>query len=380
MLLLVACKDKAKEPTPAVTKPSALLNADPVDRPKVVIDGPSITPTITNAITFAVPKDAPWWGEMSFACYASAIRLQPGAKPAEAFTKVSPLIEPALRAADIDLDKDFGAIGLWGCGEGACAYLALQLRDPDKLGVLLEKLVPGSTPKTVGKHHYTVEAPGATGPRTIHVQAVPIAWPAKLPTDIWSRDAARMTHVVFLTGLFGKTTEIEPLAALADAKTAAAKVANIEGVVSNSQGRCVFGEVGARPFRGDHSLEHARFAMVAPEGKGEPLGKLVGSMRSIDLEVELVLSPAPTEATVKKWIEEARQFVISAMAPVRAQFAGQGPMMDVMFEIGTLLGKSGFRHTLKDKSLTLSFRTDRITSDQLVLVESKLQLVMGTTP
>jgi hypothetical protein len=313
---------------------------------------------------------------MSFSCYAGAIRLQAGSRPSDAFTKVSPLIEPALRAADIDLDKDMSAIGLWGCGDGPCVYFALQLRSPDKLEDTLG-MVPGAKPKKHGKHHWSIEAPGANGPRTIHLRALPIAWPEKLPSDVWSREAARATHVIFLTGLFGKTTEIDALAALADPKTAAAKVASVEGVVPDPRGRCVFGEVGKREFRGKHALDRARFALVAPEGKGDPMTRLLGSNRTLDLEVELVLEPAATDATVKGWIAEARQWVIQTMEPVRAQFAGQGPIVDVMFEVGSLLGKQGFKYTLKDKALTLSFRTDRITSEQIVSVEARLQGVLG---
>ena len=118
--------------------------------------------------------------------------------------------------------------------------------------------------------------------------------------------------------------------------------------------------------------------MVAPEGKGDPLTRLMGSIRTLNLEIELVLSPAPTDKVVKGWIEEARGFVSTTMAPIRQQMAGQGAVVDVMFDVGALLGKAGFKYSIKDKALGLSFRTDRITSDQLVLVESKLQAVMGT--
>jgi hypothetical protein len=47
-----------------------------------------------------------------------------------------------------------------------------------------------------------------------------------------------------------------------------------------------------------------------------------------------------------------------------------------MYDMAGLLGKSGFRHTLKDKSLTLSFRTDRISSAELATVETQLERAM----
>src|SRR6185369_11771698 len=111
---VLGCKEKAKDVRPA-EKGSA--SSAPIDKPPVKIDGPAITPVVTNSITFFVPKDAPWWGEMVFGCYAGAITLQPGSTPSAPFTKISPAVEPAMRAADIDLDKDLGAIGAWGCGD-----------------------------------------------------------------------------------------------------------------------------------------------------------------------------------------------------------------------------------------------------------------------
>ena len=212
----------------------------------------------------------------------------------------------------------------------------------------------------------------------------PIQWPAKTPGDVWSRDAAKATHVVFLSGIFGKGTELDDaLTNVADAPTAAAKVADIESLVGGARGRCVFGEVGKREFQPGYQLDRARFAMVAPEGKGDALTTLMGSLRTLDLEIDLVLAPAATEAKVTDWINQARAFVRNTMEPLRAQFAGQGPIVDVMYEVGGLLGKSGFRHTLKDKSLLLSFKTDRITAAELASVEAQLEGAMkgmGITP
>lgn len=375
LVFAVGCKSKAKDaPRPATGSGSAELAAP--DQAPVKVDGPSISPVVTSSITFFVPKDAPWWGEMAYSCYAGAITLQPGSKPSQSFTKISPVVEPALRAADIDLDKDIGAIGAWGCGEGACVYVALELRHPDKLKDLLAQLVPGAQPKEVGPSHYTVEAPGPRGTRTIHMRAVPIQWPAKLPTDIWSREAARSTHVVFLTGLFDQT-EVDVLATAADPKLAAARVSDAESLVSDARGRCVLGHVAKRSFQPGHDLDHARFVLAAPEGKGDPLTNLVGSSRTLDLEVELVLEPAPTDKTVLAWIADARAYLGNMAEGVRASFAGQGPLVDAMFDMGALLGKSGFRHTLKDSSLTLSFRTDRISSREIATIETKLEGAMG---
>lgn len=368
LAVVVACKDK---PPPAGTE-----TATAVEKPKP--EGPSIAPVATNAITFFVPKAASWWVEFSFPCYASAIRLQAGNKPSDAFTKISPLVEPALRAGDIDLDRDVAAIGAWGCAErGACIYIATQLRDPNKLKDLLATAVPGSPPKELGKHHWVVEAPGVQGKRTIHLRAIPVAWPKRLPSDSWSRDAERATHVIFLTGMMGETSAVDPLAAAAEPTASVAKVADVESIVPNAAGRCFLGDVGKQSFQPGYELDRARFVLAAPEGKSDPLTALLNSSRTLDLEVELVLTPPPTEQVVQKWIAQARAWTANVIEPIRAQFAGQGPLVDAFFEIGALLGKSGFRHTLKGKSLMLSFRTDRVTQAQLSSVEKRLEAAVG---
>ena len=379
--LALGCKgDNKAKPTPAVGSGSAMVAAPKAAPP---ITGPSVAPVVTSSITFFVPKDAPWWGEMAFGCYAGAITLQPGNKPSDSFTKISPAVEPALRTADIDLDKDVGAIGAWGCGDGACIYLALELRSPDKLREMLAHIVPGQTPKDLGKHHWSIEAPGAQGARVIQMRAVPIAWPAQLPSDAWSRSAARATHVLFITGLFDKTTQVDGLAAAADAKVAAARVIDVESLVGDPRGRCLLGYVDKRPFQPGYELERARFILAAPEGKGDPLTQMLGSLRTLDLEVDLVLAPAPSDKVVREWIAAARAWVANMANSVRAGFADQGPVVDAMFDMGALLGRSGFRHTLKDKSLRLSFRTDRISSGELAAIELRLESAMkqmGVTP
>ena len=379
---LIACK-KNKDERPVGKTGSGSAAVALAEKAPTKITGPSITPVITSSITFFVPKEAAWWGEMAFGCYAGAIRLQPGNQPSQTFEKVSPMVGPALRTADIDLDKDLGAIGAWGCGEGACIYLALELRHPEKLKDMLALIVPGQQPKELGQHHWSIEAPGAQGPRTIGVRAVPIQWPAKVPNDSWSSLASKATHVVFLTGMFDKTTQVDALAAVADEKTAAAKVIDAESLVSDPRGRCVLGFVGNKDFQPGYKLERSRFMLAAPEGKGDPLTNMIGVHRSLDLEVELVLDPAPTDKVVTKWIADARAWMQNIGDSVRGGFADQGALVDAMYEMAGLLGKSGFRHTLKDKSLTLSFRTDRITQAELAHVESRMEGAlkdMGVAP
>jgi hypothetical protein len=367
LLAFVACK--GKDTDKLGTGSGSIVHA------RAKIDGPSVTPVVTSSITFVVPKEAAWWGELAFACYSAAINLQPGNSPGAALRQVSPNLGPAAQVADIDLDHDLQAFGMFACGEGPCLYTAVTLRHPEKLPDMLARLIPSSQPKTLSKNHYTVEAPGAQGPRTIHIQAFPIAWPDKLPSDAWARDAATATHVIFISGIFGKAVD-DPLAALADPQTGATRVHEAESLLADAHGMCVRGLVGKREFQPGYELDHARFAFAAPEGKGDPLTKMLGSLRTLDLEFEFTLTPAPTDAVVNKWIDQARTWVSMTAAPVRAQFAAQGPLVDVMFDLAGLLGERGFRHSLKGNALSFSWRTDRVSSTDLMAYEVRLAKAM----
>jgi len=119
---LAACKGKdngkpAATGSAEVAPMPAPANVAMVDHAQAKIDGPSVTPVITGSVTFVVPKDATWWGEMAFPCYAAAINLQPGQSVATPFTQLSPTVEPAIAAAGIDLEHDIAAVGAWGTAD-----------------------------------------------------------------------------------------------------------------------------------------------------------------------------------------------------------------------------------------------------------------------
>lgn len=354
-------------------------SAEPVLPARPKVDGPSVTPTITSAVTFVTPKSAAWWGEMNFACYRAVMSLTGTKRAGEAFEKLSPNVVPAMAAAGIDLGRDMAAIGAFDCGGSPCMYVVGRLDHPEKMGEVLKVLLPESPPKDLGKGHYQFETPGVRGPRTVHVRVVPLQWTGDVPDDRWSHESGQATHVVFLGGIDGKNVDLDPLAALADPKTALATVKEAEGVVADTHGRCILGAVGPREFLPGFSLEHARFAVVAPEGgnANDGLMALMGSKRTLDVEVELTLKPAPTAADVDGWIAQGRAFLGGIGDSVRGQFAGQGDLMDVYFDMLTLIGTKAFRHDLKGNVLRFSWRTDRVPASDLTSIEKRLQAVMG---
>ena len=394
-LVAAACGKKHPEGTP-VGGPSAsgsdtasasdgsgaASDLAPPDHPVAKINGPSITPTVTGSITFATPKDPKsTWFEVSFPCYRAAIELQPGNKASDAFTQVSPLIAPALAAADIDLDHDVAAIGGWSCGEGPCIYMALTLRHPEKISDML-KTIPGIQPKKVADNHWSFDAPGEQGMREIHIRALPIQWGQPLPTDDWAKDQAKATHVLFISGLMGKG-DVEPLSVLADAKTAPALVKDAEGLLPDSHGRCAVGVVGPNDWKPGFKLDRARFAMAAPPGGGDALTKLIGSDRTLDVELEANLTPPPAEKDYNAWYAEAKDWISSTVDPIKMQFAGGGPMVDAYFDMMSLVASRGFDHQIKGKALTLSWRTNRIQQSDLSAIESELESAgagAGLTP
>ena len=380
---LAACKGK-NDGKPAATGSAAGAAATATkggdvamaDHAQAKIDGPSVTPVITGSVTFVVPKDATWWGEMAFPCYAAAINLQPGQSVATPFTQLSPTVAPAMAAAGIDLEHDIAAVGAWGTADEPSFYIAVNFQHPDRLQLMLEQLAPGAPLKEISKTHYVLSTAGPTGNREIHVILVPIAWPAKIPGDKWSADAGKATHIVFFGGLFGKGTSVDPLAQLADVASAPAKVKDTEGVLTDARGRCVTGYVNKTDFQPGYKLDHARFGFAGPEGAGDPLTNLLGSHRTLELAVELTLSPAPTHATVQSWISEAKTWVSSTLEPIKMQFAGQGPAVDVLWDLAGLLGNEGFMYTLKGNVLTLTWRTDRIPQRDLTTYEKRLEAAL----
>jgi hypothetical protein len=340
------------------------------------IDGPSVTPVRTDSVAFVVPKDALWWGEMNFACYRSVMSLTGTKTAGEAFEKLSPTVPSAMAAGDIDLGRDMAAMGAFDCGGTPCIYVAATLKSPEKMGVVLEKLLPGVAQKKIDDRHYTLDTPGMKGTRVIHVHVVPLQWTEIPKGDTWVTESARATHVVFIIGVDGKNLDIDPLSKLADAQTALAHVKDAEGVLADSRGRCILGRVGATDFQPGFKLERSRFALAAPSGKPDALMGMLGSERTLELVVELFLAPAAKDANVKKWVAQGRQYMSNLAGPVKMQFAGN-PVLDVYLDMVALLGDRGFKYELKDKSLRFTWRTDRVPRSDLDALETRLQAVLG---
>lgn len=338
-----------------------------------------MTPTTSSSITFVTPKAAAWWGELDFACYRAVMSLTGTRTAGEAFEKLSPTVPEAMAAGGIDLGRDLAGIGMFECNGSPCLYVAAALAHPEKMGDVLGKLLPGVTPKVVAPDHYALDTKGTNGVRTIHVRVVPLDWSAaKIPTDAWSQQGAKASHVLFIGGVDGKNVDVDPLTLLADAPTAAANVKEAESVLADPRGRCMAGLVGKRDFQPGYTLERARFAMAAPPAdKPDPMMQLLASQKTLDIEVVLDLSPAPKEADASQWITMGKLFMSNIGQNVRAQFAGQGEMMDVYFDMLSLIGLRAFEHSVKGSSLRLSWRTDRIPKSDLDTLESRLQTLLA---
>lgn len=375
VLALVACKRSETSGTTGSGSDGVTHVQLP---PPKKIDGPSVSPVITNSVTFVAPKGATWWGEMNFACYRAVMSLSGTKSAGEAFEKLGPNVIPAMAAGGIDLGRDVAAMGAFDCGGSPCMYVAANLAHPEKMPEVLKILAPASPPKDLGKGHYQLEAPGANGPRTIHIRVVPIQWAGELPDDRWSQESGKANYVVFIGGIDGKTVDLDPLASLTDGATGFALVKQTEAVLEDTHGRCVIGTVGARDFLPGFRVDKARFAIGAPEtADPDALMKLMGSKRSLDVQLELVLSPAPSAANVDGWIAMGKAYLGNIGESVRGQLAGQGSLMDVYFDMLTLLGTKAFRHDLKGNAVRFSWRTDRVPSADLSELERRLEAVVG---
>lgn len=368
-LVLVACNKKPPE-----DKQPPKPTATPITAER--IEGPSVTPVQTKSIAFVVPKASKFWGEMNFACYRAAMSLTGTKTAGEAFEKLSPNVPAAMATADIDLGRDMAAIGGFECGGSPCLYVAARLTKPERMPDVLAKLVPAAQPKTVAPGHYTLDTPGSTGTRTIHVRVVPLQWKQKPSGDAWNTESGQATHVVFIGGVDGKNVDLDPLPLLADDATALAHVQDAEGVVADARGRCIIGRVGKAGFQPGFELERARFAMAAPPGKDDALMALLASQRTLELTVELTLTPAPKDANARAWIAQGKQWMSGIAAPMRAQFAGN-PMLDAYIEMLALLGERGFKYEIADQALRFSWRTDRVPRGELDALEKRFGALLA---
>lgn len=377
LLALVACKKS--ETSGQGAKGSDGVAPVKLPPPKK-IEGPSVSPVVTNSVTFVAPKDAAWWGEMNFACYRAVMSLSGTKTPGEAFEKLSPNVIPAMTAMGVDLGRDLAAMGAFDCNGSPCMYVAATLDHPEKMGEMLKILSPAAPPKDLGKGHYTLETPGVNGPRTVHVRAIPIQWAGDLPDDRWSQEQGRANYVVFIGGIDGKNVDLDPLASVADAGTGLAKVKDAEAVLADTHGRCILGAVGPRDFLPGFKIEKARFAIGAPEtAEADALMKMMGSRRSMDVQVELALAPAPTATDVDGWIAMGKGYLGNLAGTMRGQFAGQGGLMEVYFDMISLIGTKAFRHDLKGNAVRFSWRTDRVPQADLTELEHRLEGVLGAT-
>lgn len=388
LALVAGCKSDGKAGKGKAAPPAAGLGNVSLDKvvggvtdplPTRDVAGPAVTPVATSTVTFVVPKDDVTWVEWSFPCYAAAATMSSGGRAATAIEGVSPLIPQAMAAAGVDLEQDLVAIGGFACGEAPCIYLAVRLREPARVKDALA-VIPGVDVAVRGDGHYSFGAPGAGGPRDIHVRVLPVRWTGGVaPSDPWTTWQTRATHVVFLGGLVAGGADVDPLTAILPPDQARAKVAATEGVVADPRGRCVVGTLGRQAdVKPGFTIERGRFAMAAPGGKADALTRLMGSQRSLDAEVELTMTPAPSEADVARWIDETRTWAAGIAGPIRQEYAAAGPAVDVVFDMVGALVDHGFRSQVKGSALSLSWRTDRVPASALEELERRAQGVLGT--
>jgi hypothetical protein len=362
-VIAIGCGNKSgSEATPAAT--------DTVTRMVTKIDGPSVTPIVTSTITMLATAGG-GWGELSVPCYHAVTSLAPGQSIKSMVADRSPALATALIAAGLDLDRDLQAIGAFECpNAGVCMYVAAHLAHPELLGDLIPTLAGGAAiPR--GPNHWVGTLQTEHGPREIHLEAVPIQWPAQTPADEWSQQMTAATHIVFFGGVFGTDTAFDPLATLAAAPTALARVKSIESLLPDARGRCLVGALAAMDFKPGFELTGTRFALAAPSGHDDAVTRLVGAHRTIDLEVDFAVAPAPTEANVTQWIAETQQSVNATLGPIADSLARE-PQMAALVELGRIVADRAFAHQLTPRGVALSWRTDRVPADALQQVSAKL--------
>ncbi len=348
-------------------------------------EGVGLAPIITGNITFVAPKAGASWFEVAFPCLRAGIGLEAGGTVAAAMYKASPLIEPAMKAAGIDPDRDIAALGYWEKGDARAVYLAVTLRAPAAIGGVMAG-IPNAKSKLLAPLAWSLTLRCDAGPRTIHVRALPLTWGDSVPDDAWSHEAAAATHLVAISfggPAAGAKAPADPLTALETGPDAEARVRYVEGLLPAPYGRCVIGAMGPGAFKPGFALTDGRFVFALPAGKNDPFTQMLGSNRTVDLGVEFALVPAPAQADLDGWVAETEAMLATTVAGVRAQFEsvpGAGAYLDRYMELFGSLGKIGLKTTLVGKVVTVSWRSDRITAADADAFEAKAEALEAAPP
>lgn len=348
-------------------------------------DGAGLAPIITGNITFVAPKAGASWFEVGFPCLRAGIGLEAGGTIAAAMYKASPFIEPAMKAAGIDPDRDIAALGYWELGDARAVYLAVTLREPAAIGAAMAG-IPTAKQKLLAPLHWSLTIRGDAGPRTVHVRVLPLNWGDSVPDDAWSHEAEAATHLIaisFAGSDAGAKAPADPLPALESGAAAEARIRYVEGLLVAPFGRCMIGTMGPGAFKPGFALTDGRFVFALPDGKNDPFTQMLGSNRTVDLGVEFSIEPAPAQADVDGWVAETEATLASTIAGVRAQFAGvpgAGAYVDRYMELFGSLGKIGLKTTLAGKVLNVSWQSVRITAADADAFERKAETLEAAPP
>jgi hypothetical protein len=288
----------------------------------------------------------------------------------------NPWLPGAMADGDVDVKRDVVSAGAFACGNEACMFAAVELRDPAKATKILAAYPgDGSTPtnfKQIDPMHAIAHLTGAKGPRTVHLRVVPIDWSGvtTLPDDAWGKDVRRATHAIIFYGVDDGAPEPDPIAALDGGAAGAARVAEAESLASDAHGRCVAGALAPdSEVEPGTKITAAKFVLVAPpHGAKDTAAAAFGSSRTIDNEVVLDFAPAPSEAKVRAWIDTVGAAVWAQVGPLLPQLAAtMGPQGEKLIGPMKELAKAGFDHELDGQHLRLSWSTANITPTELAV-------------
>jgi hypothetical protein len=360
LVAVLACDKSDGQKVPDLPVPAAATDG----RPGMI--RPTVTP---GGVTLAAGVKA-WWFELDFACYLAGVTMNGTTRAIEPIENVRPGTGAILTAAGFDFDKDLLSVGAMDCGEGLCLHFGVKVKDAAQIRALMTGLF-GPDVQQPEPDHYRASIQGPAGERAIHLRFLPIDWDQlALPADPRAERLRAATHLVFMTADAASAAVPDPFSLVAAPSAVQSRLAAIEALAPDRRGRCAIGEVpAASGFRPGFDLTGGRFIVVTPpRAPDDALASMVGTARSLDLEIQFDLSKTPTAADVDGWIEQGRQYFNGIAAGTPAPPA----LVDLM----RLVVEKALSYKIGDKQLVLSWHTARVPRSALESAETALQELM----
>ena len=338
-----------------------------------------IQPVLSDGgITFAIPREAPFWIWLNVRCYLAmqALFEDPSGSGTPSLIEKSAMsfswLPEALKELDFIPGEDIFEVMTLGVGPDSTVAITGTLRRPERLEGFLRRWVLSGAIANTSNHRFGASSPieafarfdTPDGPRRTDIRAVPIDWSAFARPDqppstagAWVEEAMKATHVIFITS--GQDTAEAATVDLATREESLEIVRRIDALSPDPRNRCVMGAIsGLSEKVAGSEVQRLQFVAAAPPITVDPTAKLFGLNFSPTAVVRLSLRPLPTEEAVESWLTSVYQRVDDAILGYSGAFQHDP-------EIGRLL-RSVIAHRIAEGQVEITASTRNVTMEEIM--------------